>query len=219
MTRHAVRTGPTITDDSAPVPPAHRPTRWTVRTVRGLGMVLLGLAVALSLLSTLVAYRVTQDAAAQARDSQQQAAAVERRLAALEEFVAGKGEQRDAETQRQNQQFNQFVCDVLNQLPAGTALDRIRGQYGCGPGLDPSAAAAPTSSRQPSVSQSRGTPGPATASPTAGWLSPQAPADSPPASATTPPSAPAPRDSPPSTTPPPPTGVDGLLCTALPIIC
>lgn len=210
MTRHASRSGPSIPDDSAPVSPAHRPTRWTVRTVRGLGMIFLGLAVALGLLSTLVAYRVTQDAARQARDSQAQAAAVERRLQALEEYVAGKGKQRDADAQRQNQQFNQFVCDVLDQLPPGEVLDRVRGEYGCGPGLPtkPAAATSSASAAPGNAASSAGRPV-STSPPLAASRSTE------PGPTTTPT-----RSSPAATSSAPgPQPADGLLCTALPIIC
>lgn len=214
MTRHAVRTGPAIPDDSAPVPPAHRPTRWTVRNVRGIGFILLGLAVALSLLSTLVAYQVTQDAAERARDSQQQAAAVERRLQALEDYVAGKGAQRDAETQRQNQQFNQFVCDVLDQLPAGEALDRVRTQYGCGPGLTRPLAATSSPGATPGTSTPARRPASTPPPPAASRSTEPSPTPAPTPSAPAATTAPAPTGSTPGPRP-----ADGLLCTVLPIIC
>lgn len=61
------------------------------------------------------------------------------RLTALEEHVAARGQQRDAETEAQRQQFGLFVCQVLDQLPAAPTLDRLRATYQCGPGLDPGA--------------------------------------------------------------------------------
>lgn len=64
----------------------------------------------------------------------QQSTATDNRLTALEQYVAGKGEQRDAENVRQDQRIRDTVCDVLDQLPAGGRLDAIRIQYSCGPG-------------------------------------------------------------------------------------
>lgn len=80
--------------------------------------------------SVLIVWHASSVAAAQS-------ARTEQRLAALEEYVAGKGEERDAETARQNERLNRFVCDVLDQLPPGRALDRVRVNYQCGPGLIP----------------------------------------------------------------------------------
>ena len=70
---------------------------------------------------------------------------VNERISRLEEFVAGKGTQRDAENRRLQQDISDAVCNVMDSLPAGGLFDPIREQYGCGPGipvdqLDPEAA-------------------------------------------------------------------------------
>jgi len=70
---------------------------------------------------------------------------VNTRLGQLEEYVAGRGVQRDAENQQLQQDISDAVCNVLDSLPAGGLFDPIRAQYGCGPGipveqLDPAAA-------------------------------------------------------------------------------
>lgn len=61
------------------------------------------------------------------------------RLAILEEYLQGKGEQRDRETAALNRRIDDAVrqgkCDLLDQLPAGPLLDSVRGKYGCGPGI------------------------------------------------------------------------------------
>lgn len=117
--------GPSIPDDSAPVAPAHRPTWWTVRTVRAVAFACVGLAVALSLVSTLVSWRGAQAANARAVE-------VEQRLAALEEYVQGRGEFRDAEAERLGERIDRVVCDILGEFPAGDArADRLRVRYDC----------------------------------------------------------------------------------------
>ena len=59
------------------------------------------------------------------------------RLAVLEEFVEGRGEQRDRENDAQDVRIKRAICDLLDQLPEGRLLDRPRAKYGCGPGLRP----------------------------------------------------------------------------------
>lgn len=62
-----------------------------------------------------------------------------RRLAALEEYVQGKGEQRDHERaaleELMRELDRQAACDLLDQFPVGGWLDRPRAKYGCGPGI------------------------------------------------------------------------------------
>ena len=50
---------PAIPDDTAPVPPAHRPTWWTVRTVRWIGSLLTGLAVLVAFGAIWLSYDTT----------------------------------------------------------------------------------------------------------------------------------------------------------------
>ena len=89
------------------------------------------------------------------------------RLTQLEQYVAGKGDQRDAENARQNERINEAVCRVLDQLPAGR-LDVVRDQYGCGPGM-----AAESTTPAPSPTAPTGT----TPSPAGGAAAPGPPAE------------------------------------------
>lgn len=52
-----------------------------------------------------------------------------------QQYIEGRGEQRDAENERLNQRINDSICDLLDQLPEGGLLDRPRQKYGCGPGI------------------------------------------------------------------------------------
>lgn len=130
MSRH-LDDQPAIPDDRAPVPPARRPTWWTVRTVRAIAFACVGLAVALSLVSTLVSWRSAEAANARAVE-------VERRLTALEDYVQGRGEYRDREAERLEREAQERIraglCDLLDQLPVSPLLDQPRAKYGCGPG-------------------------------------------------------------------------------------
>jgi len=56
-------------------------------------------------------------------------------LVKVNQYVQGKGEQRDVENARLHEQQRQGMCDLLDQLPEGGLLDRPRVKYGCGPGL------------------------------------------------------------------------------------
>jgi hypothetical protein len=55
------------------------------------------------------------------------------------QYVLGRGQYRDAEAQRIEQENTErvriAVCDVLDHLPAGGLLDPTRTEYGCGPGI------------------------------------------------------------------------------------
>lgn len=150
-----------------------------------------------------------------------QATATNNRLTALEEYVAGKGHERDAENARQDQRIDAAICDLLDQLPQGGLLDRPRQKYGCGPGLPPTAAAAipgafetrtpasPTTARL----RSRGTgPAPATNTTTSSGQPPSPSASPSPAATTS--SAPAPAS---ATSPPP--APQPALCATLPLLC
>lgn len=171
--------GPTalVVDEAAPVPPAHRrPSRWNVGTVRRLAFVLVWLAVALSVLSTFSAWHTAVASQRQAAASAAQAAKVDRRLSALEDYVNGKGAQRDAENQQLNQRINDAVCSVLDQLPAGGRLDRVRATYGCGPGLAAPAAHRTTRRTAPAPTPAALTRAPTAATPTTGSPAAGAPA-------------------------------------------
>lgn len=52
-----------------------------------------------------------------------------------QQYVQGKGEQRDRENARLEEQQRQGICDLLDQLPEGGLLERPRTKYGCGPGI------------------------------------------------------------------------------------
>jgi len=51
------------------------------------------------------------------------------------QYVQGRGEFRDREQQRLEEQIRRSTCDLLDQLPQGGLLDRPRVKYGCGPGI------------------------------------------------------------------------------------
>lgn len=55
------------------------------------------------------------------------------------QYIEGKGEQRDRENAELNRRIDDAVqegkCDLLDQLPAGGFLDRLRATYNCGPGI------------------------------------------------------------------------------------
>ena len=53
------------------------------------------------------------------------------------QYVEGRGEQRDRENDAQDVRIKRAICDLLDQLPEGRLLDRPRAKYGCGPGLRP----------------------------------------------------------------------------------
>lgn len=175
----------------------------------------------------------------------QQAIATNDRLAALEQYVAGKGEQRDAENTRQTERINQAVCNVLDQLPAGGRLDAVRERYDCGPGL-PASSPAPSSppasesppaaetTVPPTAEQQTGdrddstTPRSTSSSTAPSGTAPGASASTPVTAPTAPPPAsPAPTASPVPTGAPPPVPIPGpdrgpvtdLVCGLLPPLC
>lgn len=123
------------------------------------------------------------------------------RLDALEQYVAGKGEQRDQDNARLREQLRQAQCDLLDTFQAGLpALERARQKYGCGPGI-PIADLAPKAPALPSTSSAHAT-----------STHPAEPAV--PAPITSPPPA-EPTPGPPS--PGAPTSTPGLLCRLLPL--
>lgn len=197
MTRHHLPQ-PVIVDESAPVAPAHRPTWWNVNTVRWVAFSAIWVALALALLAVVVDYRQAQTTAATA-------AATNRRLAVLEQYVSGKGAQRDRENAALNDRITQAICDLLDQLPAGGLLDQPRTKYGCGPGLPPTRVT-------PGAYRTTTSPAPTAATPRASPTT-TSPAPAPASPGT--PSGPAPSPTPtrPPGTPP------GLLCTALHLLC
>ncbi len=211
---------PPIPDDSIPVAPAHRPTWWTVRTVRYIAFMCAGLAVALSLVSTLVSWRSAEAANARAVE-------VERRLAALEEYVAGRGEYRDRETERLQGEIRDGICDLLDQLPPSPLLDVPRGKYSCGPGASPglgtpqqptAATPSPLDAGTSAPSPARAADDPEVPSPTPAEARPSSPADPlpglpPSSSPSQPPAPPAAPEQAPGRGP-----IGALLC-ALPLLC
>lgn len=156
----------------------------------------------------------------------QQAIDTNQRITALEQYVAGKGAQRDAENTAQNQRIDKAVCSVMDQLPAGGRLDVVRAQYKCGPGVAPTTPAtskppaastgAHPATSTPVASSSTGarsaTPAAATATriPTGGQAT----------RATATPAAPRLSSAPTTTAPPPPVGpVTSLLCNLQVLHC
>lgn len=63
------------------------------------------------------------------------AVATNNRLDTVEQYIQGKGEQRDRENTALQEQIRRSLCDLLDQLPQGGLLDLPRAKYGCGPGL------------------------------------------------------------------------------------
>lgn len=127
------------------------------------------------------------------------------------DYVQGRGQARDAENQRLQEQIHEGMCDLLDQLPASAVLDGPRRKYGCGPGI-------PVNDLPPSIRQ-RWTPpvvAPTTAAPTSAAPTTAAPTRdaSAPARTTAPVATvpPRPPGAPPSTPSAPPTTVDPLLC-------
>jgi hypothetical protein len=54
-------------------------------------------------------------------------------------YVVGRGEYRDREQARLQEQLRQSLCDLLDTLPEGGLLERPRAKYDCGPGIPLSA--------------------------------------------------------------------------------
>jgi hypothetical protein len=52
-------------------------------------------------------------------------------------YILLRGSERDAENARMQQQIDRNNCALMNELPAGGPLDRLRHDYHCGPGLPP----------------------------------------------------------------------------------
>lgn len=52
-----------------------------------------------------------------------------------QQYIQGKGEQRDRENAELQEQIRQSICDLLDQLPEGGLLERPRIKYDCGPGI------------------------------------------------------------------------------------
>lgn len=95
-------------DDLVPGMPFHyhRPPKWIARCI--VGLFVLG-ALNLSGLTMSLIY-----------DMQQQ------------EYIEGRGEYRDAQTDRIENLISTVVCDILGEFPAGDArADRLRVRYDC----------------------------------------------------------------------------------------
>ena len=52
-----------------------------------------------------------------------------------QQYIQGKGAQRDRETAAAQERLRQGICDLLDQLPEGGLLERPRTKYHCGPGI------------------------------------------------------------------------------------
>jgi hypothetical protein len=52
-----------------------------------------------------------------------------------DQYVKGRGEYRDRENARLEEQIRRAQCDLLDQLPEGGLLELPREKYGCGPGI------------------------------------------------------------------------------------
>jgi hypothetical protein len=50
-------------------------------------------------------------------------------------YILLRGSERDEENARMQQQIDRNNCALMDGLPAGGALDRLRHEYHCGPGL------------------------------------------------------------------------------------
>lgn len=188
---------PAIPDDNAPLPPARRGTRWTVRRGRSIAFVLVGLALGVSLLSVYATYQA-------ARESAARAAAVDERLAVLEEDLADRTRQRDQERDAgaaRDAEFSAYLCSVLSQLPEESqTLEQLRRALGCQQRGTATPAPAPGSDTSSPAGSS--SPGPARPPPADAQQRPAPPSD---ASAS--PASPSPTAaSPPAPDPPP---VDG----------
>lgn len=159
MTAATADSDPLIPDDNAPVPPARtRPTWWVVYRVRTIAFTLVGLAVALSLASTYYSWRTAVEA-------EREAVRVNERLAELEEYVEGRGQYRDAETDRLERLIGGAICDLLESLPPVAVLEEPRQRWNCGPGR-------PWEEFPPEVQEQAGAPSVASPPPTAPAVEP-----------------------------------------------
>lgn len=129
------------------------------------------------------------------------------RLHALEEYVQGKGEQRDRENARLREEIRQGQCALLDQLPAGGLLDRPRQTYGCGPGIPLDQL---TPEEQAQLPSRKAPPRPAATTTPAAPIPQEAPTQAP-----APPVPASPTPTPPSQ----PTSGPELLCGLLPPLC
>lgn len=186
-------------DEMLPGPPVHEhKLPGVVRLgLAGLSIALLLLAVAVGLMAIYV-YQANQ-------------------------YVQGRGDYRDAEAQRLEQEATErsrrSTCDLLDQLPATALLDRVRAKYQCGPGTPiaqlPPDVQAELDGDRPVPTQTSPPPGS-----TSSDAPPQAgqPKDSPPSSS--PVASPPP---PPPTSTPPPEPPDrgplGEVLCAVPLLC
>ncbi|TKJ25207.1 hypothetical protein [Blastococcus sp. CCUG 61487] len=205
-------TVPAIPDDNAPLPPARRPTRWTVRRGRAIAFVLIGLALAVSLLAVYATYEEAQRSAAES-------AAVNERLDLLEQERAERTRQRDQERDQsaaRDAEVRRYLCSVLGQMPAGPSdLEELREALACDePGVPPLPGA------EPPPGPTAPAPGPLQPPPASGGSS------EPPAAAPAPSSPPPTTPAPPATaspTPVPPERTDrgllGDIVCALPLLC
>lgn len=57
------------------------------------------------------------------------------RITTLEQYVQGRGEYRDREQARLEEQMRADWCRVLDMLPEGQFLDVLRAEKDCGPGI------------------------------------------------------------------------------------
>lgn len=59
------------------------------------------------------------------------------RISQLEEYVAGRSAQRDAENRELNERIDEGLCDLLDTIPAYPSTAAARVEFGCGPGAIP----------------------------------------------------------------------------------
>lgn len=209
---HPTDAVPATTDDNAPLPPARRGISWTVRRGRSIAFVLVGLAVAVSLVSVYATYQAAQESAAQA-------AAVDHRLSVLEEDLAERTRQRDQERDAnaaRDAEFSAYLCSVLSQLPgASPNLEQLRRALGCQePGTTTPPPGPPPAPGPPAAAPSSSTTAPPSSTvgptpPAAHQATPKQPASPPPADPAPPPPPREPADRGP---------VRDLIC-ALPLFC
>jgi hypothetical protein len=166
-----------------------------VRRVRSIAYLLFGLAIAASLMSVYLTYRIAQESAAQA-------ASVDKRLSVLEQDLAERTRQRDAErdaTSQEQERFRANLCVVLGELEVSPGLDSIRATLHC---TQPGVAVPPPA---PDRTTPRTAP---SSTPSSTPSKPAAPAPSSPSPAPPPPASSAPAS---------PSPAPGLLCGLLPI--
>lgn len=121
-----------------------------------------------------------------------------------QQYIEGRGVQRDAEQARLQERLRQAQCDLLDQLPAGGLLERPRAKYHCGPGI-PLSDLTPQEQAEVDGAAPASTPRPTAAQPTPRPVPGSAPVpDTPHGTSTAPPTR--------QPSPPPPQPLTSLVC-------